>query len=210
MTGQPGALCLTTVSANKYWRHNGQTEHRSMQFKACMNYSWLLTGVWWGDAQLGELKDLHEEGCIVKPGLYVNEPQGRLIRAWTEGNIIHLMKKAVMCENSAAAVSTQRQHSYGLCLEGKVAKWSETYTVYLCECCVDKLLSWSFQNRKLGALVSWFALKQATLLWEWFGDGAILLFWALTSRAEETMTALWWGVNSSTWCCFPPSPGIQH
>lgn len=52
-------------------------------------------------------------------------------------------------------------------------------------------------------------MKQTPLLWEQFGDGSILLFWALTSRSEETMTVLWW-VNSSTWCCFPLTPGIQH
>lgn len=78
------------------------------------------------DTQLGELKGLHQESCIIKPELYLNGLQDCLIRAQTEGNIIHLMKQPVMCGNSssAAAVSTQRQHSYGLCLEGKVAKWS--------------------------------------------------------------------------------------
>ena len=53
-------------------------------------------------------------------------------------------------------------------------------------------------------------MKQTPLLWEQFRDRSILLFWALTSRSEETMTVLWWGVNCSTWCCFPLSPGIQH
>lgn len=57
----------------------------------------------------------------------------------------------------------------------------------------------------------WLALmKQTPLLWEQFGDRSILLFWAPISRSEETMTVLWRGVNSSTWCCFPLSPGIQH
>lgn len=68
----------------------------------------------------------------------------------------------------------------------------------------------SFQNWKLGAPEPWLALmKQTLLLWEQFGDRSILLFWALTSRSEETMTVLWWGVNSSTWCCFPLGPGIN-
>lgn len=76
----------------------------------------------------------------MKPGLYLNELQACLIRARTEGNIIHLMKQPVMCGNSAAAVSTQRQHSYGLCLEGEVAKWSastarSTYSQFSCACC---------------------------------------------------------------------------
>lgn len=67
-----------------------------------------------------------------------------------------------------------------------------------------------FQNSKPGAPEPRLALmKQTLLLWEQFGDGSILLFWALTSRSEETMTVLWWGVNSSTWCCFPLSPGIN-
>lgn len=76
------------------------------------------------ETQLGELKRSALRGCIVKLVLYVKGLQGCLISAWTEGNIIHLMKQPVMCGNSAAAVSTQRHHSHGLCLAGKVAKWS--------------------------------------------------------------------------------------
>lgn len=122
-----------------------------------------------------------------------------------------------MCGNSssAAAVSTQRQHSYGLCLEGKVAKWLASmvwsiYSQFLCVLEISYSLGFS-KNWELGAPEPWLALmKQTPLLWEQFGDRSILLFWALTSRSEETMTVLWWGVNSSTWCCFPLSPGIQH
>lgn len=117
-----------------------------------------------------------------------------------------------MCGNSAAAVSTQRQHSYGLCLEGEVAKMVSQYGLKhihsISVGAVDKLQS--FQNWKPSAPEPWLALmKQTPLLWEQFGDRSILLFWALTSRSEETMTVLWWGVNSSTWCCFPLSPGIN-
>lgn len=73
------------------------------------------------------------------PGLYLNELHDCLIRAQTEGNIIHLMKQPVKCGNSgsAAAASTQRQHYYGFCLEGKVAKWlasmvQSKYSQFLC------------------------------------------------------------------------------
>lgn len=76
---------------------------------------------------------------------------------------------------------------------------------------VDELQTWVFQYWKLSVRDPWLTLmKQTPLLWEQFGDRSILLFWALTSGSEETMTVLWWGVNSSTWCCFPLSPGIQH
>lgn len=101
------------------------------------------------------------------------------------------------------------------CRQGKVAKWSastvwSTYSRFLCMVEIS-YESWIFQNGKLGAPEPLLAMmKQTPLLWEQFGDRSILLFWALTSRSEETMTVLWWGVNSSTWCCFPPCPGIQH
>lgn len=73
------------------------------------------------DTQLGKLKGL---GCIIKPKLYLNELQDCLIRAQSEGNIIHLMQPHVKCgkSSSAATVSTQRQHYNGFCLKGKVAK----------------------------------------------------------------------------------------
>lgn len=55
-----------------------------------------------------------------------------------------------MCGNSgcAAAVSAQRQPSYGLCLEGKVAKWFEAHTVDFSVSGADKLQSWVFQKLK--------------------------------------------------------------
>lgn len=58
------------------------------------------------------------------------------------------MKQPVMCGNSAAAVSTQRQHSYDLCLEGKVVKMVSQYGLKHIHSvsvrAVDKLQS--FQN----------------------------------------------------------------
>lgn len=54
-------------------------------------------------------------------------------------------------------------------------------------------------------------MKQTSLLCESNSEtDPFFLFWALTSRSDQTVTELCWGVNSSTWCCFPLTPGIQH
>lgn len=61
MIGLCRPLCVTAVSANKYRGLNEQTEHSSIQFKACTHYNRVLTGErnMMTDTQLGELKGLH-------------------------------------------------------------------------------------------------------------------------------------------------------
>lgn len=93
-----------------------------------------------------------------------------------------------------------------------VCQYGLKHTVYSQFVCVLQISYLGFSKIENSVPQSpWIALmKQTPLLWEQFGDGSILLFWAPTSRSEETMTVLCWGVNSSTWCCFPLSAGIQH